>query len=314
MAWLSLAGLLLPAAASAKPCGDNVRGMDVPCACGDTLVSDLVLGNDPILKAPCADDGLVVRAPDALRGLVIDLRGLTLRGRGKGTGLWVVSGGRGGARIVSSVGPATIEGFRDGILGDAEDGIALVEHVAIVGSMRDGIRVRGAGYEIRDTEVRHAGRDAYGVIGRGFRLAATRAVGAGRFGYFVLGQGGIIGETGAGSSSDGSGAAGFSLMGMGHRLVDCVARGAGKDGVHLQGMHYEVRGCMASGNRGDGIGGMGGMDWTFAGNRADDNDGNGILAVGGGLVDAGGNSGSGNRGLDQQRPVAQCEIGGVPCR
>ena len=75
----------------------------------------------------------------------------------------------------------------------------------------------------------------------------------------------------------------------------------------------DVRGCVAQDNGGDGIGGMGG-GWTLAGNRAANNDGNGILVSGREVVDGGGNSGTGNRGLHQQRPAAQCEISGAPCR
>ena len=54
--------------------------------------------------------------------------------------------------------------------------------------------------------------------------------------------------------------------------------------------------------------------WTLTGNRAVNNDGNGILVSGREVVDGGGNNGTGNRGLHQQRPAAQCEISGAPCR
>ena len=33
----------------AKNCGDDVAGQDVPCACGDTVVSDVALNGDPVL-------------------------------------------------------------------------------------------------------------------------------------------------------------------------------------------------------------------------------------------------------------------------
>ena len=108
-------------------------------------------------------------------------------------------------------------------------------------------------------------------------------------------------------------AAGRRIMGMGHHLVDCAVSGAHKDGLHLNGMMFDVRGCVARDNGGDGIGGMGG-GWTLTGNRAVNNDGNGILVSGREVVDGGGNNGTGNRGLHQQRPAAQCEISGAPCR
>src|SRR5262249_44514762 len=94
--------LALPPGAHAKLCGDDVGGQDVPCECGDVVVSDLVLSDDPVTQAPCPDDGLVVRAPAAGHGLTIDLHGKTLRGSARGIGVWVLAGGPGGARLVST--------------------------------------------------------------------------------------------------------------------------------------------------------------------------------------------------------------------
>jgi hypothetical protein len=108
MKWPTLGAVLtctLLAAAgqvSAKNCGDDVDGQDVPCACGDTVVSNLALGADPILDAPCPADGLLVRVNDTRSGLTVDLRGNTIRGQGRGMGIWVLNGGKGGARIVST--------------------------------------------------------------------------------------------------------------------------------------------------------------------------------------------------------------------
>ena len=310
---LSVAVLLAPVGVGAKLCGDNVGGQDVPCACGDTVVSSLTLGNDPVLDGVCPADGLIVRVPAGSVGVTIDLQGKTLQGSGNGAGVWVISGGTGGARVVSTGGPATIEGFRDGILGHGADTVRLIDGIVVLQSTRDGMRIGGENYEIRNSEVRNSGRDGYGAMGKGFHLTATRAVHSGRFAYFVMGQDASLGAPGAGIVADGSGAAGFAVMGMGHHLIDCTVSGSGKEGIHLNGMHYEIRGCQVRGSGGDGIGGMG-MDWTFGGNQAIDNDGNGILVGGHDVVDAGGNSGSGNRGLRQQRPAVQCEIDGRPCR
>jgi hypothetical protein len=305
--------LLVAPKVGAKLCGDNVDGHDVPCACGDTVVSDLVLSDDPVLDVVCPADGLIVRAAGSPVGVTIDLSGKTLRGSGNGAGVWVVNGGAGGARVVSSGGSATIEGFRDGVLGHGPDAVRLVDGVFASRSGRDGIRVAGDNFEIRNAEARDSGRDGYNLMGKGFHLTGTRAVNSGRFAYFVMGQDGSLGAPGAGSVAEGSGDAGFSIMGMGHHLVDCTVSGAHKDGLHLNGMMFDVRGCVAQDNGGDGIGGMGG-GWTLAGNRAVNNDGNGILVSGREVVDGGGNSGTGNRGLHQQRPAAQCEISGAPCQ
>jgi hypothetical protein len=312
-----LTALLLfavPARSSAKFCGDAVQGQDVPCACGDTLVSDLVLGNDPVLDAPCAQDGLIVRAaPEATAGVRIDLRGKTLHGTGNGTGIWVVYGGPGGAQIVSSAGRATLDGFRDGIAGRGPDTVALVDGVNVTASARDAVRLMGPGFEIRNTEADASGRDGFSLSGDRYRMTATRAVDSKRFGYFLMGQDAVIGEPGVGNLAQGSGEEGFSVMGMGHRLVDCSASGSGKDGIHFNTMHCEVSGCSAVQNRGAGIAGMAsGSNLTQ--NRATDNDGDGLHVGGPGVVDGGGNTGTGNRGQGQQRPVAQCEINNEPCR
>ena len=57
---LALVAVLgMASAAAGKLCGDDVDGADVPCACGDVVVSSTVLDDDPVVSgAPCAHDGL----------------------------------------------------------------------------------------------------------------------------------------------------------------------------------------------------------------------------------------------------------------
>ena len=57
-AWplLCLVLWLAPIGAHAKLCGDNVGGHDVPCACGDVVVSDLTLTDDPVARTVCPHD------------------------------------------------------------------------------------------------------------------------------------------------------------------------------------------------------------------------------------------------------------------
>jgi hypothetical protein len=309
--WVSLV-LLAPLGAHAKLCGDDVQGRDVPCECGDIVASDVVLGNDPVTQTTCAHDGLVVRAPDWPRSVTVDLSGRTLRGGIHGTGIKVLHGGQGGARIISSGAPANIEGFDDGILAHGSGALALIESVVPVGNHRDGIRVSGGDdYEIRNCEVRGAGRDGFSLTGSGFRLKGTRAVGSKRSGYNVMGQNGVLGEPGAGLVAEANGEFGFNLMGMGHRVVECVASGAGKDGIMVMGMNLEIRGCTLAANGGSGISGMGGV--LLAGNRALNNDKNGIYVVGPEARDGGGNSGSGSRGIGTNIPPVDCEIRRLPC-
>jgi len=299
------------AVASGKLCGDSVDGHNVPCACGDTVVSDVVLADDPVTQSVCPSDGLIVRAADAAHGVTIDLHGHTLRGSGSGTGVWILYGGPGGARLVSADAPALVEGFEDGVVAQGSDSVALIEGLRVRHSAHDGVRVRAENYRIHATDVETSGRDGFSLDGHGFEITATHAFNSGRFGYFVVGENGLIGVAGAGNRSEGSGHAGFRLSGNGHQLIECAASAAGDAGVQLNGMHYTVSGCVAERNLGDGMTGIG-MDWHLSGNRAMDNGNNGLVVRGAGLADGGGNRGARNRGRHEQTP-AQCEINGIAC-
>ena len=317
--WLRIASITLLVAAlgppaEAKLCGDDVGGQDVPCGCGDTVASDLTLGNDPVTSTRCESDGLIVRATNATSSVTVDLNGQTLRGSGRGAGIWVLQGGPGGARVVSSGSPATVEGFRDGVVAHGNGSIALLEGVVARASTRDGIRlfdVQAA--EVRNTESLNSGRDGFFITGKHNRLVNTRSVGSRRHGYFVMGGGSTVGVPGAGNVADGNGHMGFHIMGMGHQLSDCVATGSGRHGLRVMGSGYLVSGCLTQGNGGNGIVGAG-MHWRLAGNQALDNGNNGIVVHGADMLDEGGNVGSGNQGLGQQKPVVQCAIGSSPCQ
>lgn len=307
-ALLVLGALLLPTGAEAKLCGDAVGGQDVPCACGDVVASDLVLSDDPVTQEPCASDGLLVRADGA--EVTIDLAGRTLRGTGHGAGLWLLSGR---ARVISTGAPASIEGFQDGILAHGDDALQLIDGVVVVGARRDGLRLRAGAYEVRNVEVRGAGRDGFAFDGWAYRVSATRAVGSHRYGYEVQGWQATLGAPGAGLVAEGSGMAGFWVMGMQLRLLECVATGGMKNGLHLMGMHFEIRDCVATDNGGTGIEGDG-MAWQLSGNQAHDNGGDGLVVGDMAITDEGGNVGSGNRGEGQAMPAIQCAISGQPCR
>jgi hypothetical protein len=299
--------------ASAKLCGDDVGGQDVPCDCGDTVVGDVSLNDDPVVSASCPSDGLIVRASEAADSVDIDLRGHTLRGSGAGVGVWILHGGPGGARVVSTNGPGTIQGFRDGLVANGSSGMALLDGIVVRDSSRDGVRLLGVtGATVRNTEAIDSGRDGFFVIGKSYLITDTRALFSQRFGYHLMGGNAEIGRPGAGNLAADSGGAGFAVAGMGHRVVDCVATGAGSHGVKLEGMHHEITGCIARENGENGVSGRG-MDWRFNNNQALDNEKNGLVADGPGMVDAGSNVGSGNRGLGQRGPAKQCVIGRSEC-
>lgn len=298
--------------AAAKPCGDDVAGKRVACACGDVVVSSLTLGDDPVVSTTCDGDGLVVRVPEAAEGVTIDLKGRTLRGGERGAGLWIIDGGPGGAKVVSSSGRGRIEGFRDGIVARGARAVALVENVDVRRPGRDGLRLHGGGYRVLSVTVEGAGRDGLALDGRDFVCRSSRAAGNGRFGFNVNGRNSVLGLPGAGNTAEENGRDGFHLMGSGHRLNVCEALRNRKEGVSMRGGGQEIVGCIARGNGTDGIAVEGGDIALFL-NRAEGNARNGIKVSGVRLLDGGGNRGADNRGEGQQRPAIQCDIGGNPC-
>ena len=307
---IGLAILVANGLALAKPCGDDVDGADVPCACGDMVVSDVSLGDDPVSNRLCSGDGLIVRAVGS-KPLTVDLAGRTLRGDGSGNGIWVLYGGDGGARIVSGGAPAILEGFATGVVAGGDDAVARVENIRVVRPRRDGVRLRGSGFRLVASEVENAGRDGFSLSGRGFRVENTRSVGNRRYGYMIMGQGAELGAAGSNIVAAHNGSAGFSVMGAGHALRDCVAEANGKEGVALSGGGMRVEGCVARANSGDGISGMG-SNWYVGANQALANGGNGVAVGGRDVVDGGGNSGADN-GFREWGTVVQCAVSGVAC-
>lgn len=312
--FIVVALLSLGASAQAKLCGDDVAGADVPCACGDVVVSDLTITDDPVARGACAGDGLMVRALDAQTAITVDLAGATLRGDGTGTGILAIYGGAGGVRIVSTGAAATIDNFRDGVAAHGTDSISLLEHVNVTRSARDGVRIHAENYQVRNVDVRASGRDGFGIMGGHFRVADTLAATNARHGYFIMGRNGMLGLSGHGIAARGNGGAGIQVGGDTHQIVECSATSNNKQGVHALGDGHEIFGCEADENLGDGIAGMGNR-WRVGGNRAQSNGGNGIDVRGPNLTDLGRNTGAGNGSLvaEPQIPV-QCRFNTDTCR
>jgi hypothetical protein len=298
-----MALLLFADLAAAKLCGDDVDGQDVPCACGDVVVSDLVLGDDPVATTVCEGDGLRVRAAgDA--GVSIDLAGKTLRGKGAGHGILVVHGGS-AARISGGPQRAAIEGFDHGVVAAGGD-LGLLEDIDIRGVVHDGVRVRGDGL-VRRCSVTRAGRDGFALSGRNFRATGNRSRNNGRHGFMLMGHGGRL----AGNEASNCGGAGFLVTGGGHTIEDCVAEYCGKNGLELVTGAATIRACVATGNGASGIEGHG-SGWRLGGNTATGNGEHGIKARGPGMIDEGGNSGAEN-GAAARSEVVQCRIGEATC-
>jgi len=303
------------APAAAYLCGDDVDGRDVPCHCGDIVVSDLVLSDDPVLSEPCPRDGLVVRVPHGSPGVTIDLAGNTLRGLGKGTGVRILSGGVGGARIVSTGHPALVEGFRDGIVSQASRfGLAELIDVRIRNSARDGLRVVGDGLLLRNIDSGGAQRDGIFVRGRGWTIEDIHARGNGRHGLSVMGAGYTIRPGSAARSvrAEGNGGDGIRLWGSDHRLRTCRAAGNVRNGISVNGIRLDLATCEAAANGAAGISGVA-TTTRFLDNQATDNLGGGIAIHGHSLLDGGGNVAVGNSGKARASNV-ECRLGLEACR
>ncbi|GIW41180.1 MAG: hypothetical protein KatS3mg076_1757 [Candidatus Binatia bacterium] len=302
LVFLLLVSFLSTAPAHGKLCGDDVGGRDIACGCGDVVVSDVVLGDeDPVTRETCTTHGLVVRAAETAGGLTVDLAGRTLRGEGRGAGVWVERGGAGGVRVVSSGQRATIERFRDGVF--STRGIREISDLLVRDVQRDGIHVTATGYRLEGIEVEQAGRDGLWLRGSGVELRRVSVRGAGRYGIFAYGREMTLGdrENPAGVWVERTGSAGIKLAGEGQQARNCVVVGSRKEGVALRGADFEVVGCEVWGSRKEGIAGLLDSGW-FVGNRASGNGEDGIRVRGPGVVDGGGNSA--DRG---------CFLGGKPC-
>jgi hypothetical protein len=311
--WILLLVSLIGSPALAAVCGDNVGGQDIPCGCGDTVVSSLVLTDDPVTTERCKRHGLIVSAGRTQTGVEIDLNGKTLRGSGKGAGLWVTSGGRDGVRIVSNNGQALIEGFRDGIAGRTRGTVNTIDNVILSGSVRDGVHVFSDRVQIRDSQAYNSGRDGFYVRGEAWMLKDLRASNSRRHGIKALGEAGTLGVNRSGVTVESSGGTGISVMGIGHRVIDCVAIGGRADGVETTGAYHEVTGCLAVDN--DGVGIKGSSHFSRVRNcRAEHNFQGGILFVDSGALDGGGNVGLENGETGTGAVAKQCEIGGAPCQ
>lgn len=306
-----LALLALAAAAAAAPCGDDVDGRDVPCACGDVVVSDVVLGDDPVTRDACRGDGLRIQTPPGRSGLRVDLAGARLRGGGRGIGLRVLAGGDGGVRLLSSGAPAVVEGFRDGLVSQASRyGIAEVLGLRFLRPSRDGVRIFGDGLLLRDVTVTGAGRDGVFVRGDGWVVEDVEVRQNGRHGLAVMGTGNAVRAAQAGASvrAEANGGDGVRLWGDGNLLFDCVAAGNRGSGVALNGVRLDVRRCEAVANADGGMRGSASQS-RFFGNLAFDNVEAGIGVHGHALFDAGANLAAGSIAAPYE-----CRLGLEVCR
>ena len=183
--------------ARAGNCGDAVNGQRVPCACGDTVVSDTrLVKTDPVVTQRCPDDGLTVRAAGQVESLTLDLAGLQLTGQGGGVGIHVLDGGSAGAILIGGNDgrPGQVAAFRVGVSARGSRAILAAENLIVVGNETDGIQVSGRGATLSGVVADDNGRSGIHAHGRDHTLEGVSAAGNQRFDVRVSGNGHYVGS------------------------------------------------------------------------------------------------------------------------
>src|SRR5207249_4423190 len=275
---LSYLVLARVAAAGSRPCGD-----DVPCDCGDVLVSGRTLGDgDPITQHGCDGDGLVVRLRPGAASTVLDLGDHILVGNHRGVGIRVV----GGDGTVTVKGPGAVRAFRTGV--DAPTGaLAGAADVIAADNDADGFNVAGTGFTITSCEATHNGRDGFALRGLRYRVEGNRATENGRYGFSLAGRDAALGDA-LGNEATGNHRDGLVVRGRDHDVAHPVATANGAGCIRARLAGGRVRGAVAIGNRGAGVRATA-HDVMVSGSEAHDNGRGGIDVRGSRVRDGGGN-------------------------
>lgn len=250
--WILAAGLTLLASPSvAKPCGDDVGGRRVACACGDTVVSNTVLrSDDPIVRGRCPSGGLVVRADGSVETIELDFSGLSIVGSGIGDGVAIVAGGSDGAVIRGGTGGrrGEIVGFGTGINVRIATAARRIESFELEGQRHEGLLLRSAGTFVTGVRARRNGGDGIRVTGTGGRLLDVESV-----------------------ENYGAGV----RVGSSYTVVRARVERNRQHGIVVRGAHADLDGSVASANRGYGIV-VGGRSCSTEGAVTGENEAGGI--------------------------------------
>ncbi|MBI4489830.1 MAG: right-handed parallel beta-helix repeat-containing protein [Deltaproteobacteria bacterium] len=254
--------------------------------CGATLTTDTTLiPTDPVVFDPAAQPGDTACAQSGLilgDAITLDCAGLTLKGKGKGTGINIAAGVE-GATILN----CTVDNFQTGIkLGGL--GSHSVEGAVVMNNKINGVEL--------PTDFNFL----TGMLSRK----------NGRMGFLIRGVGNAV----EGSVALENGKAGFSIRSKEHSLDSNFSILNGEQGFEGSGRIVAFSLNNAISNKGNGLNFTGGSvnePNDFSENKAIANGGNGIF-VGGANPDANVDSG-GNKGLANTGPI-QCQIAGQPCQ
>jgi parallel beta-helix repeat protein len=319
-------------------CGDTAGagGTNVPCSCGDTVVTDTTLispsadpvNGDPVVSTAdadvCAGDGLLMAPPTLVR-MTLNLGGNVIRGSGIGAGLRIV-----GAGVRVSIRNGTLRNFDTGltnagsVTGDARireitatrniDGISLESNSNELDSNQaldnsdTGIRVAGNSNLLLFNQVSRSGNNGIEVVGDQNRLDTNRLNRNTGSGIVVDGNNNTLDH----NTAENNGVDGIQLVGNGDGNPATLEVWKNKvvknlrNGVTIDGDDLDIVANQGNTNGEDGISVVGTGNHIKT-NIARENKGDGLIATGGGNLDDGGNLGKKNGGV-------QCVVDGLACR
>jgi hypothetical protein len=226
------------ASAQAGLCGDDLQGGRVACACGDIVSSDTQLrAGDPVVSERCSTDGLFLRAPRGASSILLDLNGLSIVGRGIGSGIRVIDGGTNGATILGSSDGrrGQIVAFRNGLHALGKTDLAVMRDVDVLANASDGVVVSSSGAELSGIRAADNGRDGLRLRGHGSRYTDIEAEGN-------LGNGVRIGGSGAELSgrAAGNGENGIQISGEAHNIHSTASTDNAGKGVFATGRNHRM--------------------------------------------------------------------------
>jgi hypothetical protein len=240
--------------------------------CGATISTDTTLTtSDPVVfnagtpaDAPCTGSGLILRS-----GVTLDCGGLTLKGRGAGTGISAPSGEA--VTITNCVVDAFGIGIQVGGLGSH-----TVQGVRVLNSRSNGVVVSGDFNTVTGVVSARNGGVGFQVRGDDNQIGPTNVARDNARGGFTLTGNGQFVDT---NYAVNNGGAGFAGAGRGSFFFANTAvnnRGAGLTyGGGTIGLPNDLASTAAIGNTGNGIAVTGSPDTAFdgGGNIADANGG-----------------------------------------
>ncbi len=194
-----IAAVALAGFAWARDCGDTAApgGINVPCACGDTVVTNTTLispnadpaNGDPVVSTADADtcpgDGLLMAPPNLTR-MTLNLGGNAIRGSGASgsAGLRIV-----GAGVRVSIRNGTLRNFETGLTnsGGIATGDARIREVSAVQNVV-GIKLEGNGHEVDTNQALDNTHIGIQVTGNSNMLIFNQVSRSGNNGMEVIGD------------------------------------------------------------------------------------------------------------------------------